>query len=150
MTGIKGSNYYEGILQLRNCTKDAVIFVRNKIKKEEGVWIAKEAEVKGGTDIYLSSNKFLKKVAKQLKERFQGIMKASSKLYTVNKQTGKKVYRGTMLFRMPSFRKGNMGIFKGDKVKILSIGDKVMLQDTMTGKKRQCKFEEVDKSFRVL
>lgn len=144
------NKYYEGILQLRNCTEEAIIFVRNKIDKEKGAAVAKEIKINNGIDLYLSSNRFLKRIGKQLKERFSGIIKASSKLHTVDKHTGKRVYRGTILFRMADFKIGDIGMFKGDEVKILSINNKVMVQDTKTGKKKTYKFDEVEKSFKIL
>lgn len=142
--------YYEGILQLRNCTEEAILFVRDRIDKEGDVRIAKEVKINNGIDIYISSNKFLKNLGKLIKARFPGIIKTSAKLYTADMQTGKRIYRGTVMFRMPGFRIGDIGMFKGDKVKVMSISNKVMLQDIKTGKKRACKFDEVSKHFRIL
>ena len=143
------SGYYEGILQMRGCTDEAVRFARDSINSAEGVQITKEMNVRGGVDFFITSNKFLKKLGKMLKSRFTGIIKMTSKLHTEDKQSGKKVYRGTILFRMPSFSVGDVGMLNGDEVKILSIGDKVMLQDTKSGKKFRKNFDEVNKSFRL-
>ena len=145
-----GNNgYYEGILQLRNCAEEVVDFVRAKIDKEKGVSITKEVTLDKGIDFYLTSNKFLRKIGKLLKEKFTGIIKSSSKLHTEDRQKGKKLYRGTVLFRVPNFLVGDTGLFRGDKVKVLSIGTKVKLQDTGTGEKKMHDFEEVDKHFRA-
>ncbi len=146
--GIAIGKYYEGVLQLRNCSEEALDFVSSMIEKE-GVKIAKEAKTKDGVDLYLSSNKFLKKIGKQLKAKFPGILKATSKLFTEDKQAGKKIYRGTMFFRMPGFKVGDAGTFRGDKVKVLSINTKVMLQDEKTGKKKTYDFGDVDKHLRL-
>jgi NMD protein affecting ribosome stability and mRNA decay len=143
------SGYYEGILQLRNCTKEAVQFARDRINAAEGVQITKEAKVPGGIDFFITSNKFLKKLGRMLKSKFTGIIKQSAKLHTADRQTGKGVYRGTILFRMPNFSIGDVGMFKGDEVKVISIASKVMLQDTKSGKKMRENFDEVNKSFRL-
>ena len=144
------SGYYEGILQMRGCTDEAVRFARDSISSAEGVQITKEMNVKGGVDFFITSNKFLKKLGRMLKARFTGIIKQTSKLHTEDKQSGKKIYRGTILFRMPSFSVGDVGMLNGDEVKVLSIADQVMLQDTKSGKKFRENFDEVNKSFRQL
>jgi NMD protein affecting ribosome stability and mRNA decay len=146
---LSNDKYYQGILQLRNCTEEALDFVRNMIKKEKDVKVAKEAKTEEGVDIYLTSNKFLKKVGKSLKARFPGLLKSTSKLHTEDKQTGKKVYRGTILFRMPKFNVGDAGTFRGDKVRVLSVNTRVMLQDEKTGKKKTYNFDEVDKHLKI-
>ena len=148
MAEINANNYYEGILQLRDCTSEVVAFARKRIESESGVWIAKEAKVKGGMDFYLSSNKFLKKMGKILALRFSGIVKSTSKLHTEDRQSSKKVYRGTILFRMPSFQKGDVGVFRGDECKVISVADQVVLKNTKSGQKKRHKFDEVNKSCR--
>lgn len=142
--------YYEGILQLRNCTEEVLDFVSRAIAREKDVFIAKEVKTKDGHDLYLSSNKFLKKIGKMLKEKFPGVMKSSSKLYTRDRQSGKRVYRGTILFRMPNFRVGDIGVMKGDEVRIMSINHNVAVKETKTGRKMQYKFDEIDRNFRAL
>ena len=145
------NQYFEGILQLRNCTEEALDFVALLIEKEKGkVWVAKEVKIKGGVDLYLSSNKFLKKAGKLLKSKFSGILKSSSKLYSQDRNTGKEIYRGTILFRMPDFKKGDEGTLKGDKVKIISIGNKIAVKDLISGRKKQYKFDDINKNFRKL
>jgi NMD protein affecting ribosome stability and mRNA decay len=140
--------YFQGILQLRNCSEEALDFVMEMIESEN-VRISKEVRRKDGYDLFLSSNKFLKKIGKQLKARFPGILKQTAKLHTEDKQAGRKIYRGTILFRMPSFNVGDKGTFRGDDVKVLSIGEKVMLQNLKTGKKKRHEFEEVEKHFKA-
>ena len=144
------SGYYEGILQMRGCTDEAVQFARNSIISAKGVQIMKEMNVKGGIDFFITSNKFLKKLGRLLKSKFTGIIKMTSKLHTEDRQSGKKIYRGTILFRMPGFNIGDVGIFRGDEVKVLSIADKVMLQYTKSGKKFRENFDEVNKSFKPI
>jgi len=133
---------------MRDCTPEVIKFAKQMIDKEPGVWAAKELKVTGGMDFYLSSNKFLKKLGKILASNFEGIIKSSSKLHTEDRQTGRKLYRGTILFRMPHFKKGQEGVFRGDEVQIISFGDQVVLKDLKTGQKKRYKFDEVNKSFR--
>ncbi len=141
--------YYQGILQLRNCSKQAVKFVSDMIEKERDVKISIRVKLKDGVDLYLTSNKFLRKLGKSLKARFPGILKATSKLHTEDRQNGKKIYRGTIFFKMPKFNVGDTGILRGDEVKVLSVGNKIMLKDLKTGKKKTYDFDEVDKHLRL-
>ncbi len=144
------SGYYQGRLQLRNCTKEVIQFSRDRIMAADGVQITKEVNVQGGIDFFITSNKFLKKLGRMLKARFTGIMKQTAKLHTEDVQSGKKIYRGTILFRMPSFNVGDVGIFRGDEVMVLSIANQVILKDTKSGKKKRENFDEVNKSFRPI
>jgi nonsense-mediated mRNA decay protein 3 len=146
---MRNRQYFEGTLQLRNCREEIIDFVRKKAD-EEGAWIAKEVKQKEGIDLYLSSNKFLKKIARLLKERFKGITKESSKLFTEDFHSGKKVYRGTILFKMPNFKVGDIGTYNGDEIKIISVGKKVNVQNTKTGKKSIHKFDDINKGFRPI
>ncbi len=142
-------DYFEGVLQLRNCTEEAYNFIANTMEKDGTVWIAKEIKIKDGVDLYVSSNKFLKKIGKLLRENFPGEMKSTSRLFTRDRQSFKDVYRGTVLFRMPSFRKGDRGIFNGEEVEVVSIGERVVLKDVKTGKKMQYRFDDVNKTFKA-
>lgn len=139
--------YFQGILQLRNCSEEIISFARQKVERENGVWIAKEKDVRGGIDFYISSNNFLRRLGRILKEKFKGVVKETSTLHTEDRQ-GKKLYRGTVLFRIPEFSVRDIGIFKGDEVKIMSLGNKVALKNMKTGKKKTYKFDEVNKFFR--
>ncbi len=93
-------NYYEGILQLRNPSEEVINFVRNQFKKNQKVWIAKQEKLKTGTDLYISSNKFLLSLGKKLKNSFNGELKTSRKLHSRNRVTSKNIYRVTVLFRL--------------------------------------------------
>jgi len=110
-------DYFEGILQLRNPSDEAINFVENQFKlrnskKSEGleksknfqknnekVWIAKQVNLKTGIDLYVSSNKFLMQLGKKLKKSFKGKLILSRKLHTRNHLTSKNVYRLTVCFR---------------------------------------------------
>jgi len=134
--------YYEGILQLRNPNKDVLKYVKNQIEKSN-VFTSKEILLKNGRDIYLSSQKFLRALAIKLQKRFGGQLKTSRKLHTVSKTTGKKLYRVTVLHRLPLFKPGDIITYRGEKIKIKSIGKKIFAQNTETGKKFTIKFKDI-------
>ena len=94
-------SYFQGVLQLRNIDPKIMKYVLNDLdkKRKEGVFIQKMVDVKNGADIYLTSQKYLQVLGSKLKKRFGGEVKITRKLFTRNKQTGKNVYRLTVLFK---------------------------------------------------
>lgn len=91
--------YYEAILQLRPAKKELIDFVKKKIEEREDVFISKTVELKTGIDFYLNSWRFAVSLGKMLKKSFGGNTKLSRTLFTQSRQTSKKVYRVTVLFR---------------------------------------------------
>ena len=136
--------YYEGILQLRNPSIDAVPFVRKLAEKDSAVTIAKVRKVKNGFDVYVSSNAFLAKLAKILQGHFGGEIKRSSELHSVDRQTSKKKFRGTLLFRQPNFKKGDIITLKGEDIEIISFGRKVFGRYMKNGKKVLLRYNQID------
>ncbi|MBW2993463.1 hypothetical protein KY317_02725 [Candidatus Woesearchaeota archaeon] len=134
--------YYEGILQLRNPTKEIIRFAKNQIEKSK-IFVANEIKLKNGIDMYLSSQRFLRALGTKLKKRFGGQLKTSRKLHTVSRKTGKRLYRVTVLLRCPTFRAGDIITYKGEKIKVKSIGKKVFAQNIKTGKKLAIRFEDI-------
>jgi len=94
------SEYYEGILQLRNPNEEVINFIRNQFKNNEKVWIAKQEKLKTGIDLYVSSNKFLLRLGKKLKKSFKGELKVSRKLHSKDRMTSKTIYRVTVCFKL--------------------------------------------------
>jgi len=135
--------YFEGILQLRNPTNEVVRFVKDSVDRQATVHIARAEKVRGGIDFYLSSNRYLVKIGKILQTKFGGEIKRSSKLHSVHKQTSKLLYRGTILFRMPSFVKGDTITFKGEKILVIALGKRVVARNVASGKKYSIKYSEV-------
>ena len=96
-----GHDYFEGILQLRNPNAEAVRYIHNQFRKNSKEWISNVVELKsGGIDFYVSSNRFLKILGRRLKNAFKGELKLSKKIYSINRQTSKNVYRGTVMFKL--------------------------------------------------
>lgn len=136
-------NYFEGILQLRNPTKEAVRAVRSMVERNKRAFIAKEERVVNGIDLYLSSQKFLQILGKMLQNKFGGELKISRKLFTVHRITSKRVYRVTVLFRLPKFKVGDIVKTRGRLIKVKSLGKKVFGIDIETGKKITVDYKHV-------
>jgi NMD protein affecting ribosome stability and mRNA decay len=136
-------SYYEGILQLRNPTKEIIEFVKNQIKKKPDVLITAEKKVTNGIDLYMTSQKHIRIIGKRLKKNFCGELKVSSKLHTKNRQTSKNVYRINVLFRAVKCDVGDILTFKGDMIKILKLGKRILAKDLQTGKKLSITYKDL-------
>ena len=92
--------YYEAIIQLRPANNQLLSYIDNQIEKRNDVFISKIDELKTGIDIYISSRKFAMALGKKLKKAFPGELKLSRTLFSQDRQTSKKIYRVTVLFRL--------------------------------------------------
>lgn len=128
------SNYYQGILQLRDVNDEILDFVGNQIKKRNDVAVTRTVKYANGVDLYLTSQRFIKALGKKLRESFGGQLKISSKLHTKNRQ-GRELYRVNALFRLPKYKAGDVVSIRGDEVKLISIGGKIFAKDMKTGRK---------------
>ena len=132
------ADYFEGILQLRNPAEGVKAFVE---RHDEDFSRVKKA--RNGVDYYFLSQRRLRALGTTLQKRFPGELKTSRKLHTRNRQTGKAVYRVTVLFRSYQIRKGQIVKVRGDELKILAYGKKVYVQDISTGKKRWITYDKL-------
>lgn len=128
------SNYFQGILQLREVNDEILSFVHNQIKKRSDVAVTKTVKFSNGIDLYITSQKFIRILGKKLKESFGGELKTSVKLHTRNKQ-GKDLYRVNVFFKTLKYKKGDTVTIRGDRVRLISIGRKIFARDLSTGKK---------------
>ena len=111
MCNRRRSNYYEGILQVRaeeRALTDAergrlVSFVQEAVAKRaakgEEVFVTKVEAVRGGADVYLSSNTVARTIARELADTFRGTIGSSPKLF--GRKKGKDLYRVTYVVRIP-------------------------------------------------
>ena len=108
----KNTNYFEGILQIRHDDKKRVNEVLEKLDKimvEQGkrsVFATNMIESKKGVDVYITSQKHIKEIGKQLFEKFGGEIKINEQLFSRNSQTSKELYRVNVLIRLPDFQTG--------------------------------------------
>lgn len=134
--------YYQGILQLRDPTKEIIDFIIKDVEKRKDVFIAKTPKVKGGRDFYISSNKYLQILGKKLQTRFGGELKVSPKLFSRDRQTGKNIYRLSVYFRPSQFKKGDLITHKNKIYKIVSLSKKISAKDLTTNKKITLKYDK--------
>lgn len=140
----KNPQYFEGFLQLRNCSREVSDFVRRLTLKHPTAFISKEKKVKNGIDFSFSDNKFLRALGKKLQESFVGQVKTSATLHTRDRQRSKDLHRLTVLFRELHFKKGDVLIYQGEEVKVIKIGNDVLVQELKSGKKAHISLEEAE------
>ena len=131
----KKGQYYEGVLQLRDCEESVLEYAVKLVDEKQGVFINKMEIVTNGWDLYCSSSLYLRTLTKQLREKFGGIVKSSKKLFSRNHLTSKDVYRTAFLFRPHPFKVGDEVDVKGKKVVVVSLGKKPQGKEVGTGKK---------------
>ena len=136
------SNYYQGTLQLRDVNEEMLGFVYSQIKKRGDVAITKTVNLPNGKDLYITSQKFIQILGKKLKESFGGNLKTSSKLHTRSK-SGRDLYRVTVLYRPAKYKRGEIAIVRGDKVRLLNVGRRIFALDLKTGKKIRIRSEDL-------
>lgn len=134
--------YFEGVLQLRNPNNEVIRFIKNQLEKNNE-FIAKEKKLKEGYDYHISSQKFLRRLGKKLKENFKGELKVNYRLYSRDRQTSKNIYRINVFFSVFQYKKGDKIDFRGDKLKIVSIGKDVFCKNIKTGEKVHLDFDKV-------
>ncbi|MFH0978781.1 MAG: NMD3-related protein [Candidatus Woesearchaeota archaeon] len=118
------SDYFEGILQLRNPTEVVIDYVESS-----GEDISQVKKAKNGLDYYFVSQRSLRALGKTLQKSFAGELKTSRTIFTRNRQTGKDVYRVTVLFRCYNIKKGDLVVIRGRQFRVLSVGSKVFVQN---------------------
>lgn len=147
MIEIPHKAYFEGILQLRNPSKELIAYVKKKVEEDQKALITQEKKVTGGWDLYFSSQRYLRALGKKLSDVFTGEVKYSRSLHTVSKSTGKPLYRVTVLFKLYPFKKGDEFTVSDEVWVIKRIENKIHVQNKKTGKKKTMNFDEVARFF---
>jgi NMD protein affecting ribosome stability and mRNA decay len=128
------NNYFEGYIQLRGCSKELKAYVKKRMD-EEHVSVASTTKRANGVDYKMSSNKFLLRLSKELPKRFTGKVNVSRKLHTQDRQTGKRIYRMTLLFTELPYHVGDIIEHQDEKVKVIRITSKrTTIKNVKTGK----------------
>ncbi len=140
----KPDNYFEGILQLRDIDDEVIDYAISECEKQSPQMIAKIKACRNGIDIFVQSNRFLKKLGKIISEKYNGELITTAKLHTRDKQKSKNLYRITVLFRQCRITKGDILVIKGDEYKVMGIAKKVNLKSTKDGRKRSYSFGELN------
>lgn len=136
-------NYYEGILQLRGDHTEVLDWVLNTVKKDQRAYITKAKKVKGGIDLYITSQRYLRSLGKKIKQTFVGEFKETRTLHTRDKNSQKELYRITILFRPYPIKKGEKIKYKGEEYELVNFSNQIKIKNIKTGKTKYIKQEEL-------
>lgn len=138
---------YNGILQLRNPSDEIILFIDGEIRKAhaEKKYCIGMVEIKNGIDYHFSSASFARGLGKKLQGRFGGELAETARLVGRSRETSKDLYRVTVLFRYPGFRKGDIVRYKGMDVKVVNFAKKAYVLDVNTNKKYSARYSDIKK-----
>ena len=134
------TQYFEAILQLRDCSPKIKSFVDSEIRKNQ-IGVAKLKTVPHGFDYYLSDDNRTKILGKKLQQTFGGEFKVTASLFS--HKDGKNIYRMTVLFREIPFKKGEKVLFSGEEYHIELIHPEIVLRPLSSGKKIRVKHKNM-------
>lgn len=144
MEKLPHGEYFEGIVQLRDVDEGVVEKVLKLIERDGRAVVTNIQRVRGGWDLFLSSQKYVRVLARKLPVLLGGVVKTTATLHTRDK-TGRDLYRVTLAWRPLKVGKGDEVWFKGRKWRVLHAGEQVQIQDVVSGEKRRVKDEDVRK-----
>ncbi|HLD16006.1 MAG TPA: NMD3-related protein [Candidatus Nanoarchaeia archaeon] len=93
--------YYEAIIQVRPKNVEVHNFIREQVASREDCMISKEDILKKGIDFYLTGQRYALALSKKIREKFKAKTLISRQLYSINRNTSRKLYRVTILIRLP-------------------------------------------------
>jgi len=133
-------------MQVRNKSNSSFEAVLDEILAKtdaSNYFISKVVRLKDGIDLYMSSNRFILALGKTLSSKYGAELKTSRKLFSRDRQSGKQLWRVTVLIRLPQYNIGDV-VRKGPKIAYISGINKLQITaiDLKTGKK--CKIRDPD------
>ncbi len=141
---------------MREINEAVADFVVNDIKKygDDFIKITKIVKLKNGVDLYITSKKYLQKIAKKLVAHFGGEYNISPQLFTKDRHSGKEVYRINVLFKMPEYKKGEAIILEGRLLRVVTCAKRITCVDMKTSKKviveKNREIERVSETFTTM
>jgi NMD protein affecting ribosome stability and mRNA decay len=142
--GKKGTAYFEGILQIRNQTPAVRKAVYDYLSqhKAKGLRLAKEVPVASGSDYYISDQRAVNHLAKQLHASFGGELKANAQHFSYDHAAGKNLYRVNAYLEIPDYTKGDV-IRKDDQhYYVLGMSTKVKAENLATGEQENFPYQK--------
>lgn len=129
-----GSEYFEGVLQIRNSNKEVKDYISNYLEKNE-IIVNKQTHKKNSSDYYFATKKQIGALAIKLMRNFGGIIDKNAKLFSYNKLTSKDIFRTNVLVTIPPFNLEQV-IFIDSKPVLVKKLDKISGGiNLLTGKK---------------
>lgn len=130
----EGSEYYEGVLQLRNADMEAKDFVKNHINKSD-FFVNKLIDKGDKVDFYITSKKEQVKIAKKLINHYGAYVESNANLFSKDWLTSKEIHRVNTLAVIPLFKEGDVIIHGGKPILVKKRGSSIKGFDLENNKK---------------
>ncbi len=121
--------YFEGILQIRNPREEVIAFVEEWVSRHPDMRISRKKEISTGIDFEVTNQQMLVTLGHELHRRFGGLIQKNAKLHTYDHQKSKKVYRLTVLVRLPLFWVGSILETRKRLVRVTKMGSTLHVFD---------------------
>ncbi|MCF7866305.1 hypothetical protein K9L67_00825 [Candidatus Woesearchaeota archaeon] len=139
----EGSTYFEGILQVRNITKEIKDYIKHQIEKNN-IPINKISQTKETADYFFQKKNQMEPLALKIMRNFGGIISNNAQLFSYNSQTSKDIFRVNTLLTIPKFTTGDIIIRDDKPLKITGTKKIITTTNLELGKKFAFKLEEKD------
>lgn len=145
-----GSQYFEGILQLRNTNKDIINFTNNYMTKNE-VYANDTQEINDGIDYYFVHKKKIQTTANALIKEFGGYLDINEQLFSRNHQTSKDIYRINAKLTFPKFQKNDVITYNDQVIYITNLSKEISGLNLEKEKKETLQFnQKTEQEFNIL
>ena len=143
----KGTEYFEGILQIRNNSLEFDKIINKELQKEAKFnnVANKKVDQPNGVDLYMTKKKRIPKLAQRIVDKIGGLYSLNSQLFTHNHLTSKDVYRLNVLLELPDFIVGDIFYFKRKYIQIKKLGKNITARNILTRKKVMFTYREYKK-----
>lgn len=133
----KHPDYFEGELHLRNISPEILQYVYKRVSNEgENIPTVVEHSKKD-IDLLLSSNSLLRKLGKELQQKFGGEITMSEKLFTRDHQTSKNLYRLNLSYRHHTLASGDVLAIEKQPWVVKSFkGKRIIVEHPITKKRK--------------
>jgi len=149
----RAGGYYESVVQVRaegreptdeetDRALEHAYGIAGRDYSDRDTFVTKTEEVRGGLDVYMSTNRSGMQVARRLVDEFGGGYTDSATL--VGERDGEELYRVTYAVSLPEFTEGDIVGSDGDAVLVVSgdEGDGLRGIDLATGERRAVDTED--------
>ncbi len=142
----KGPDYVEATIQLRSryiesFWEEALDIAEKVVESERKRGVHVLVKVKD-SDLEFSNKKAAERVAREIADRFGVSVKKTRKLVTYDHEKGRKIYRITLLVRLPQVKKGD-DVVLDKQYTVKSVGRAVILEDE-NGEERTVSHKELE------
>jgi len=135
------TNYFEGVLQVRNEDEDRKRFVLDTLHRCNA-GVSKQTKQKHGTDYFVTSKSAIEKTARALVEHYGGAVKSSAHLFGHDKLRSKDVYRTTWFVELPPFSAGDAVRHGKDTLFVRDLGKRIRFYNPKRDKNEQHEYKQ--------